>query len=131
MQARLKPPRWERGLYLEPPQHAAVFCVDEKTAIQWLDRGLFVDAEHGRMLRRLKVQTAFQAVRFQSGLHQDALHRYFFHHLPGDLVFCSEGHLVDEFVDAILPEMHFLFKYFANDDRIAGSSNRSVLERIS
>ena|SRR6266571_7627536 len=57
--------------------------------------------------------------------------RYFFHHLPGDLVFCSEGHLVDEFVDAILPEMHFLFKYFANDDRIAGSSNRSVLERIS
>jgi transposase len=26
------------GLYLEPPQHAAVFCVDEKTAIQALDR---------------------------------------------------------------------------------------------
>src|SRR5256712_7486050 len=51
MQARLKPHRLERylasddpdfeakaadiiGLYLEPPQHAAVFCVDEKTAIQ-------------------------------------------------------------------------------------------------
>src|SRR6266516_665475 len=49
MQARLKPHRLERylasddpdfeakaadiiGLYLEPPQHAAVFCVDEKTA---------------------------------------------------------------------------------------------------
>ena len=54
-QARLKPHRLEQymasndpdfeekaadiiGLYLEPPQHAAVFCVDEKTAIQALDR---------------------------------------------------------------------------------------------
>ena len=26
------------GLYLNPPRHAAVFCVDEKTAIQALDR---------------------------------------------------------------------------------------------
>lgn len=26
------------GLYLEPPEHAVVFCVDEKTAIQALDR---------------------------------------------------------------------------------------------
>ena len=26
------------GLYLNPPQHAAVFCVDEKTAIQALNR---------------------------------------------------------------------------------------------
>jgi transposase len=26
------------GLYLKPPQHAAVFCVDEKTAVQALDR---------------------------------------------------------------------------------------------
>lgn len=26
------------GLYLTPPEHAAVFCVDEKTAIQALDR---------------------------------------------------------------------------------------------
>ena len=26
------------GLYLRPPRHAAVFCVDEKTAIQALDR---------------------------------------------------------------------------------------------
>ena len=26
------------GLYLDPPKHAAVFCVDEKTAIQALDR---------------------------------------------------------------------------------------------
>lgn len=26
------------GLYLNPPAHAAIFCVDEKTAIQTLDR---------------------------------------------------------------------------------------------
>ena len=26
------------ALYLSPPQHAAVFCIDEKTAIQALDR---------------------------------------------------------------------------------------------
>jgi transposase len=54
-QAHLKPHRLERylasddpdfeskaadiiGLYLDPPQPAAVFCVDEKTAIQALDR---------------------------------------------------------------------------------------------
>jgi transposase len=54
-QLRLKPHRLDRymasddpafeqkaadiiGLYLKPPQHAAVFCVDEKTAIQALDR---------------------------------------------------------------------------------------------
>ena len=54
-QAELKPHRLERytasndpdfetkaadviGLYLNPPQHAAVLCVDEKTAIQALDR---------------------------------------------------------------------------------------------
>jgi transposase/Trp operon repressor len=54
-QAQLRPHRFERymasndpefeakaadiiGLYMNPPQHAAVFCVDEKTAIQALDR---------------------------------------------------------------------------------------------
>ena len=54
-QARLKPHRLDRylasedpqfeqkaadiiGLYMNPPQHAALFCVDEKTAIQALDR---------------------------------------------------------------------------------------------
>lgn len=53
--ARIRPHRLERymasddpefetkatdiiGLYLNPPEHAAVFCVDEKTAIQALDR---------------------------------------------------------------------------------------------
>lgn len=54
-QAKLRPHRLERymasndpqfeekaadiiGLYMNPPQHAAVFCVDEKSAIQALDR---------------------------------------------------------------------------------------------
>lgn len=54
-QARLQPHRLDRymasndpdfeqkatdiiGLYMDPPQHAAVFCIDEKTAIQALDR---------------------------------------------------------------------------------------------
>src|SRR5262249_56876472 len=54
-QAQLKPHRLERymasndpdfepkaadiiGLYLNPPQHAAAFCLDDKTAIQALDR---------------------------------------------------------------------------------------------
>ena len=54
-QAKLRPHRLERymasndpeferkaadiiGLYLNPPQHAAVFCVDEKTAVQEFDR---------------------------------------------------------------------------------------------
>ena len=54
-QAKLRPHRLDRymasndpdfeqkaadiiGLYLNPPQHAAVFCVDEKTAIQAFDR---------------------------------------------------------------------------------------------
>jgi hypothetical protein len=54
-QMRLKPHRLDRymasndprfeekaadiiALYMNPPQHAAVFCVDEKTAIQALDR---------------------------------------------------------------------------------------------
>lgn len=55
VQTRLKPHRLDRymasndplfeqkaadiiGLYMDPPQNAAVFCVDEKTAIQALDR---------------------------------------------------------------------------------------------
>jgi hypothetical protein len=54
-QTRLKPHRLDRymasddprfeekaadiiGLYMNPPQHAAIFCVDEKTAIRALDR---------------------------------------------------------------------------------------------
>ena len=55
LQARLRPHQLQRymvsndaqfekkaadiiGLYMDPPQHAAFFCVDEKTAIQALDR---------------------------------------------------------------------------------------------
>src|ERR1051325_9621637 len=38
------------GLYMNPPQHAAVFSVDEKTAIQALDR-----KDRG-MLRRIHIQ---------------------------------------------------------------------------
>ena len=54
------------GLYLDPPRHAAVFCVDEKTAIQALDRRdrvlplsarFRVQAQrHSLPLRRLKHQ---------------------------------------------------------------------------
>src|SRR5438874_12546559 len=68
-QAHLKPHRLERylasddpdferkaadiiGLYLDPPQHAAVFCVDEKTAIQALDRlDPILPLSHGRAER--------------------------------------------------------------------------------
>src|ERR1035441_748163 len=36
------------SLYLRPPQHAAVFCVDEKTAIQALDRLDQIGTLHGQ-----------------------------------------------------------------------------------
>jgi DNA-binding LacI/PurR family transcriptional regulator len=62
-QAKLRPHRQDRymasihpefdakatdiiGLYLNPPQHAAVFCVDEKTAIQALDRIRMMPVQH-------------------------------------------------------------------------------------
>ncbi len=35
---RLMPRVLAIGLYLDPPEHAVVLCVDEKTAIQALDR---------------------------------------------------------------------------------------------
>ncbi len=46
------------GLYLNPPQHAALFCVDEKTAIQALDRldpvlPLSPDAPNGTALNTI------------------------------------------------------------------------------
>ena len=67
--ARLKPHRLDRytrstdpefepkaadviGLYLEPPQHAAIFSLDEKTAIQALDRlDPVLPLSHGRAER--------------------------------------------------------------------------------
>src|SRR5438046_632532 len=90
-QAQLKPHRLERymasndpdfetkaadiiGLYLHPPQHAAVFCLDEKTAIQALDR---LDpvlplspgraARHGFEYYRHGSLSLFAALNTQSG----------------------------------------------------------------
>jgi transposase len=40
------------GLYLNPPAHAAVFCVDEKTAIQALDRRIRPPLSPGRAERQ-------------------------------------------------------------------------------
>ena len=60
------------GLYINPPQHAAVFCVDEKTAIQALDRldpvlplspgraerqGSNIPARHASLYAALEVKT--------------------------------------------------------------------------
>jgi hypothetical protein len=36
------------GLYLKPPLHAAVFCVDEKSAIQALDASSFAILRENR-----------------------------------------------------------------------------------
>src|SRR3954447_8321435 len=62
------------GLYMPPPQHAAVFCLDEKTAIQALDR---VDPvlplspgraeRHGFEYRRHGTLSLFAALNTQSG----------------------------------------------------------------
>src|SRR3954465_779294 len=62
------------GLYLAPPQHAAVFCLDEKTAIQALDR---VDPvlplspgraeRHGFEYRRHGTLSLYAALNTQSG----------------------------------------------------------------
>src|SRR3954467_14580849 len=62
------------GLYMAPPQHAAVFCLDEKTAIQALDR---VDPvlplspgraeRHGFEYRRHGTLSLFAALNTQSG----------------------------------------------------------------
>src|SRR3954466_15144838 len=62
------------GLYMAPPQHAAVFCLDEKTAIQALDR---VDPvlplspgraeRHGFEYRRHGTLSLYGALNTQSG----------------------------------------------------------------
>jgi transposase len=62
------------GLYLDPPQHAAVFCVDEKSAIQALDR---LDPvlplspgraeRHGFEYRRRGTLSLFAAFNTQTG----------------------------------------------------------------
>ena len=58
------------GLYLKPPVHAAVFCVDEKSAIQALDRldpVLPAFSRPGRTawLRVLPPRNAFTLQRFE------------------------------------------------------------------
>jgi transposase len=52
------------GLYLNPPQNAAVFCVDEKTAIQALDRKdpRAAAVAGARRASRLRVLPAWDAV---------------------------------------------------------------------
>ena len=109
-QAELQPHRLERymasndpefeakaadmiGLYLNPPQHAAVFCVDEKTAIQALDRlgsGAAAVAGAGRAawLRILPARHAVAVCGIQhedrQGQGQDgqAAHQRGVHRLP-------------------------------------------------
>src|ERR1700756_4362288 len=62
------------GLYLRPPQHAAVFCVDEKTAIQALDRldpvlplSLGRAERHGFEYYRHGTLTLYSALNTQTG----------------------------------------------------------------
>jgi transposase len=62
------------GLYMNPPQHAAVFCVDEKTAIQALDRKDPVlplspgrAERHGFEYRRHGTLSLFAALDTQTG----------------------------------------------------------------
>jgi transposase len=62
------------GLYLNPPRHAAVFCVDEKTAIQALDRRDRVlplspgrAERHGFEYKRYGTLSLYAALNTQTG----------------------------------------------------------------
>lgn len=59
------------GLYLNPPAHAAVFCVDVKTAIQALDRKLPLAPgraeSHGFEYRRNGTLSLFAALNTATG----------------------------------------------------------------
>ena len=62
------------GLYLDPPRHAAVFCVDEKTAIQALDRRDRVlplspgrIERHGFEYKRHRTLSLYAALNIQTG----------------------------------------------------------------
>ena len=61
------------GLYLSPPQHAAVFCVDEKSAIQALDRlDPVLPLSPGRVERHgFEMLTARHAVAVRSARRED------------------------------------------------------------
>ena len=55
------------GLYLDPPAHAAVFCVDEKPQIQALDRTQpLLPLQPGQMERRHGTTTLFAALNAQT-----------------------------------------------------------------
>ena len=70
------------GLYLHPPQHAAVFCVDEKTAIQALDRRDRVlplspgrAERHGFEYKRHGTLSLYAALNTRTGQVQSDGHR--------------------------------------------------------
>jgi len=77
------------GLYLHPPQHAAVFCVDEKTAIQALDRKDPVlplspgRAEHGFEYYRHGTLSLFAAFNTKIG---EVLGKTAAHHTSAEFV---------------------------------------------
>jgi transposase len=72
------------GLYKNPPQHAAVFCVDEKTAIQALDRLDPVlplspgrDERHGFEYYRHGTLSLYAALNVKTGMVEGkAVHRH-------------------------------------------------------
>src|SRR5947199_128535 len=64
------------GLYLNPPQHAAVFCVDEKTAIQALDlSGPRPSSAHQRVHREIHIIVCERPAQEAHGLHPPLQHR--------------------------------------------------------
>ena len=61
------------GLYLDPPQHAVVFCIDEKTAIQaldWLDPVLPL-SPGTRRTSRLRVRPTRDALALCRAQHPE------------------------------------------------------------
>src|SRR5680860_744957 len=80
------------GLYLNPPEGAVVLCMDEKSSVQRLDRGLLIHAQHHGALRRVEVEPddvdellfelrvvgqleGLDQVRLQASCRPDPLHR--------------------------------------------------------
>ena len=60
------------GLYLNPPAHAAIFCVDEKTAIQALDRkDRVLPLSRGELSDMVLSTPTWHAVAVRSFQHQD------------------------------------------------------------
>ncbi len=58
------------GLYMNPPRHAAVFCVDEKTAIQALDlSGPRPSSAHQRVHREIHIIVCERPAQEAHGLY--------------------------------------------------------------